>query len=171
VRRDPPFSQPLISVELEMCSDLIRWHSREGRITAARAFVPRRSGTMRQVSLELGTAWPALLDRGNCGRTARSQPSALAATSERQNPEPSEMTRGLPAVRGRGLEPRWLLTASTSTMSRPSKSAGFTDLRGPGRARKGQEGPGRARKGQEGPGRVPFGTTSRMEIGAFRDAA
>jgi hypothetical protein len=30
------------------------------------------------------------------------------------------MTRGLPAVRGRGLEPRWLLTASTSSGAGPS---------------------------------------------------
>jgi len=37
------------------------------------------------------------------------------------------MTRGWPAVRGRGLEPRWLLTASTSNGVRtasPKESAG-----------------------------------------------
>ena len=46
-------------------------------------------------------------------RTLLASPSP--ATSEKQNPEPYEMIRGLPAVRGRGLEPRWLLTASTSS--------------------------------------------------------
>ena len=49
---------------------------------------------------------------------------ALRAASDprKTKPEPSEMTRGLPAVRGRGLEPRWLLTASTSSGTGPIAS-------------------------------------------------
>jgi integrase len=53
--------------------------------------------------------------RSHSGHTDLSEPLASLSSGERQNPEPSEMTRGLPSVRGRGLEPRWLLTASTSS--------------------------------------------------------
>jgi integrase len=53
--------------------------------------------------------------RSHSGHTEPSGPSATSPNSEKQNPEPYEMIRGLPAVRGRGLEPRWLLTASTSS--------------------------------------------------------
>src|SRR5438552_7417822 len=55
--------------------------------------------------------------RSHSGHTA---PPSPLPTPRRRNPEPSEMTRGLPAVRGRGLEPRWLLTASTSSGAGPS---------------------------------------------------
>jgi hypothetical protein len=58
--------------------------------------------------------------RQNSGHTEPSGPSPSPPTPERQNPEPCEMIRGLPAVLGRGLEPRWLLTASTSSARAPS---------------------------------------------------
>ncbi|MEO7178652.1 MAG: tyrosine-type recombinase/integrase [Allosphingosinicella sp.] len=52
--------------------------------------------------------------RSHSGHTEPSLPSPAPIIAQRQNPEPLEMIRGLPSVRGRGLEPRWLLTASTS---------------------------------------------------------
>jgi hypothetical protein len=47
--------------------------------------------------------------RSHSGHTEPSEALASPPTPEKQNPEPYEMIRGLPAVRGRGLEPRWLL--------------------------------------------------------------
>src|SRR5450432_2751786 len=62
---------------------------------------------------------PARRASGAFRRPSNPPPSGGGAfqnelTQERQSPEPYDMIRGLPSVRGRGLEPRWLLTASTS---------------------------------------------------------
>ena len=64
----------------------------------------------------------------NSGHTTPPSTPAPPPTPRRRNPEPSEMTRGLPAVRGRGLEPRWLLTASTSSGAGPSRSKDSAEL-------------------------------------------
>ena len=94
--------------------------------------------------------------RSHSGHTEPSTAPVASAILETKNPEPPEMIRGIPPVRGGGLEPPWLLTASTSNVPRASKRRSFAGLGGSGRARKGQRGPhsGRSSRIPERRGRL-----------------